>query len=117
MAANIESGTFLVYHELILTSKEYMSTVTAVDPHVSIHTPLPPSPSPPFPLLTLHTNSGWPNSAAFSTASKKKVTAPKKSESLSTNLTAKWKSRRRWPRTKLASKRQQGLKLKRSLHQ
>jgi pre-mRNA-splicing factor ATP-dependent RNA helicase DHX38/PRP16 len=23
----------LVYHELILTSKEYMSTVTAVDPH------------------------------------------------------------------------------------
>ena len=24
----------VVYHELILTSKEYMSTVTAVDPHV-----------------------------------------------------------------------------------
>ena len=26
---------YVVYHELILTSKEYMSTVTAVDPHVS----------------------------------------------------------------------------------
>jgi pre-mRNA-splicing factor ATP-dependent RNA helicase DHX38/PRP16 len=26
---------FVVYHELILTAKEYMSTVTAVDPHVS----------------------------------------------------------------------------------
>ena len=24
---------YVVYHELILTSKEYMSTVTAVDPH------------------------------------------------------------------------------------
>ena len=30
---------YVVYHELILTSKEYMSTVTAVDPHVrpSLH--------------------------------------------------------------------------------
>ena len=27
---------YVVYHELILTSKEYMSTVTAVDPHVSL---------------------------------------------------------------------------------
>lgn len=26
---------YVVYHELILTAKEYMSTVTAVDPHVS----------------------------------------------------------------------------------
>lgn len=26
---------YVVYHELILTSKEYMSTVTSVDPHVS----------------------------------------------------------------------------------
>ena len=24
---------YVIYHELILTSKEYMSTVTAVDPH------------------------------------------------------------------------------------
>lgn len=30
---------YVVYHELILTSKEYMSTVTAVDPHVSSPTP------------------------------------------------------------------------------
>lgn len=29
---------YVVYHELILTSKEYMSTVTAVDPHVSFTT-------------------------------------------------------------------------------
>lgn len=28
---------YVVYHELILTSKEYMSTVTAVDPHVRSH--------------------------------------------------------------------------------
>lgn len=28
---------YVVYHELILTAKEYMSTVTAVDPHVSLH--------------------------------------------------------------------------------
>lgn len=27
---------YVVYHELILTAKEYMSTVTAVDPHVSL---------------------------------------------------------------------------------
>jgi len=27
---------YVVYHELILTSKEYMSTVTSVDPHVSL---------------------------------------------------------------------------------
>lgn len=31
---------YVVYHELILTSKEYMSTVTAVDPHVSYHSPI-----------------------------------------------------------------------------
>ena len=31
---------YVVYHELILTSKEYMSTVTAVDPHVSLSLPL-----------------------------------------------------------------------------
>jgi len=31
---------YVVYHELILTSKEYMSVVTAVDPHVSY--PFPP---------------------------------------------------------------------------
>jgi pre-mRNA-splicing factor ATP-dependent RNA helicase DHX38/PRP16 len=30
---------YVVYHELILTAKEYMSTVTAVDPHVSYHSP------------------------------------------------------------------------------
>ena len=29
---------YVVYHELILTAKEYMSTVTAVDPHVSFST-------------------------------------------------------------------------------
>ena len=27
---------YVIYHELILTSKEYMSTVTSVDPHVSL---------------------------------------------------------------------------------
>lgn len=32
---------YVVYHELILTSKEYMSTVTAVDPHVSPFSLLP----------------------------------------------------------------------------
>ena len=31
---------YVVYHELILTSKEYMSTVTSVDPHVSRTTPI-----------------------------------------------------------------------------
>lgn len=30
---------YVVYHELLLTSKEYMSTVTSVDPHVSYHSP------------------------------------------------------------------------------
>jgi pre-mRNA-splicing factor ATP-dependent RNA helicase DHX38/PRP16 len=30
---------YVVYHELILTSKEYMSTVTAVDPHVGVPPP------------------------------------------------------------------------------
>lgn len=30
---------YVVYHELLLTSKEYMSTVTSVDPHVSDNSP------------------------------------------------------------------------------
>ena len=62
---------YVVYHELILTSKEYMSTVTAVDPHVSRHQSL---------LLAPKLNlcewmlteswpfSGWQNLAASSLA-------------------------------------------------
>lgn len=43
---------YVVYHELVLTSREYMSTVTSVDPHVRVSDLLSFS-SPPHPLFFL----------------------------------------------------------------
>jgi pre-mRNA-splicing factor ATP-dependent RNA helicase DHX38/PRP16 len=76
---------YVVYHELILTSKEYMSTVTAVDPHVSY-----PSPNI-WPNGKLTNYSGSPNSAASSTPSKKKAIHTANAASRNSSSTAAWK--------------------------
>ncbi|OJJ79659.1 uncharacterized protein ASPGLDRAFT_39764 [Aspergillus glaucus CBS 516.65] len=65
-----------MYHELILTVKEYMSTVTAVGPH---------------------------NSAASSTLSKKKTTRNVNTVSQNKNSTVTWKSKRRSPQAARAA--------------
>ena len=111
---------YVVYHELILTSKEYMSTVTSVDPHVSLAPFAPPftstqlkyppsTTSPPQTKPSKLTNlprSGSPNSAASSTASKRRATQPAKSASPSTSSTARWRSRRRWLKTRNGRRRE-----------